>query len=99
MADLLHSLLPADIPGFETLAELALNLRWSWNHSADELWGQLDPEVWALTHNPWVVLQTVSRTKLKALAAEPHFQEKLAALVRTHRQHLEGPAWFQQAHA
>jgi starch phosphorylase len=99
MAHPLHSVVLADIPGFETLAELALNLRWSWNHSADELWGQLDPEVWALTHNPWVVLQTVSRTRLKALAAEPAFQEKLATLVRTHRQHLEGPAWFQQVHA
>jgi starch phosphorylase len=46
MADPLHSFLLADTLGFETLTELALNLRWSWNHAADELWGQLDPEVW-----------------------------------------------------
>jgi hypothetical protein len=29
MADLLHSFLLADIPSFEILTELALNLRWS----------------------------------------------------------------------
>ena len=24
-----------DIPGFDSLVELALNLRWSWNHATD----------------------------------------------------------------
>jgi hypothetical protein len=31
------------------LAEVALNLRWSWNHAADQLWERLDPELWDLT--------------------------------------------------
>ncbi len=30
--------------GIETLTEMALNLRWSWNRSTDELWARLDPE-------------------------------------------------------
>lgn len=47
-----HYYLPRDIDGIEQLFELALDLRWSWNHSADELWGQIDPDVWAMTHNP-----------------------------------------------
>ena len=42
------------------LAELALDMRWSWNHATDEVWRQLDPDLWEITHNPWVVLQTVS---------------------------------------
>lgn len=36
-----YGLLPTDIEGFGALAELALNIRWSWNHAADELWQQL----------------------------------------------------------
>jgi hypothetical protein len=36
----------------DALAELALDLRWSFNHSADKLWEQLDPELSDLTHNP-----------------------------------------------
>ena len=46
--------------GIEALTEIALNLRWSWNRSTDELWAALDPELWAVTRNPWAVLQTVS---------------------------------------
>jgi hypothetical protein len=29
--------------GNEALTEIALNLRWSWNRSTDELWAALDP--------------------------------------------------------
>jgi hypothetical protein len=32
--------------GFEVLEELALNLRSSWNHRADALWEEIDPEMW-----------------------------------------------------
>ena len=54
-----------------SLEELALNVRSSWNHRTDELWARLDPELWALTHNPWAVLQTVSQTRLKQVLTEP----------------------------
>jgi len=58
-------LLAADIEGFKSLAELALDMRSSWNHATDQVWRQLDPVLWELTHNPWVVVQTVSREKLQ----------------------------------
>jgi hypothetical protein len=32
------SLLPTDIAGFDSLAELALDMRWSWNHATDRVW-------------------------------------------------------------
>jgi starch phosphorylase len=98
MSNALTPFLPAGVPGIEDLAELALNLRSTWNHAADEIWGQLEPELWDLTHNPWVVLQTASRTKLEALAARPDFRARVQALVRARRQALEAPGWFQRAH-
>ena len=61
----IYNLLPAEIEGFHPLAELALNMRWSWNHATDEVWRKLDPELWEITHNPWVVLQTVSRDRIE----------------------------------
>ena len=39
----LYSLLPTDLEGFDSLAELALDMRWSWNHATDQVWRQLDP--------------------------------------------------------
>jgi len=56
----LYSLLPTEVEGFDALAELALDMRWSWSHATDQVWKQLDPELWELTQNPWLVLQTVS---------------------------------------
>ncbi|TXH76579.1 alpha-glucan family phosphorylase [Thiobacillus sp.] len=91
-------LLPTDIEGFDPLAELALDMRSSWNHATDPVWRKLDPELWALTRNPWVVLQTVSREKLQGVLADPAFRKSLDALVQTRRNAGEAPAWFQQAH-
>ena len=65
----------ADVAGVEQLVELALDLRSTWEHSADELWGQLDDELWALTHNPWLVLQTVARTRLEEALRDPAFRD------------------------
>jgi len=48
----IYSLLPTEVEGFDSLAELALDMRWSWNHAADEVWRELDPALWDLTHNP-----------------------------------------------
>jgi glycogen phosphorylase len=94
-----HSPLPADIAGFDSLAELALNMRWSWNHATDEVWRRLDPKLWEITHNPWVVLQTVSREQIALVLAEAGFRKSVDDLVQMRRQALEAPAWFQKKHA
>jgi starch phosphorylase len=95
----IYSLLPTEVEGFDSLAELALDLRWSWHHATDEVWRQLDPELWDLTPNPWVVLQTVSRDHLERVLADPAFRKNVDALLRAKRQAVEAPAWFQQNHS
>ena len=77
------NLLPTEIEGFDSLAELALDMRWSWNHATDEVWRQLDPELWEITHNPWVVLQTVSRDQIERVLADPVFRKNVDGLVRS----------------
>jgi len=89
---------PLDTAISDALNDLALDLRWSYNHSADQLWEQLDPELWELTHNPWVLLQTVSREKLQSVTSEPRFQRLLADLHREKTHAEESEAWFQKAH-
>jgi starch phosphorylase len=89
---------PTEVDGFDALAELALDLRWSWNHAADELWQRLDPELWELTHNPWVVLQTVSRDRLKRASVDPQFRDRIGLLARARREAIDSPAWFQHSH-
>ena len=98
MAQPVSMYLPTEPEGIEYLIELALDLRGTWEHAADELWGQLDPELWTLTLNPWAVLQTVSRAKLQALAADPAIRDKAVALVEARRHYLEAPTWFRRWH-
>lgn len=88
-----------DAEGFDTLAELALDMRSSWNHATDPIWRQLDPVLWDITHNPWVVLQTVSREKLQRELADPAFRKNVEDLAQGRRNAAQAPAWFQQAHA
>ena len=73
---------PSDTAVSDALRDLAFDLRWSFNHSADQLWERLDPELWDLTHNPWVVLQTVSRERLQSVTADPNFRKLLVELCR-----------------
>jgi len=94
----IYNLLPTEIEGFDSLAELALDMHWSWNHATDEVWRQLDPELWEITHNPWVVLQTVSRDQIERVLADPAFRKNVDDLLRSKRQAAERPAWFQQKH-
>src|ERR1035437_2672653 len=95
----IYNLLPAGIEGFDSLAELALDMHWSWNHATDEVWRQLDPELWEITHNPWAVLQTVSRDQIERVLADPVFRKHVDGLVQTRRQAVEAPAWFQENHS
>lgn len=86
-----------DVEGYEALAALALDLRWSWNHATDQVWRQLDPVLWDFTHNPWAVLQAVSRDKLRQVSADPVFRKQVTELARGRREAAQAPAWFQQA--
>jgi starch phosphorylase len=93
-----YSFLPTDIEGVDSLAELALDMRWSWNHATDEVWRQLDPALWDFTQNPWVVLQTVSRDQIGRALADLAFRKQVDAFVQARRQAEIAPAWFQQDH-
>ncbi len=94
----LYSFLPTEIEGFDSLAELALDMRWSWNHATDGVWRTLDPILWDLTQNPWVILQTVSRDQIERALGDPAFRKNVDGHLQAKRQAAETPAWFQQKH-
>jgi len=85
-----------EIKGYEFLERLALDLRSSWNHSTDKVWQQLDPNLWEFTHNPWVVLQTVSIEKLEEALSKRQFRAVVEDLVKSRDMQAKTSAWFQQ---
>ena len=86
------------VDGVDALVELALNLHWSWNHAADELWEGLDKALWASTQNPWVILRTVSHEKIKAALGNVEFRHRLDCLLQQNRESYRADAWFQHKH-
>ncbi len=83
--------LPASLKG---LTSLALDLRWNWNHSADELWQMVDPELWQDTGDPWLILETISRKRLETLAADASFLEELQRQLTYRETCMKRQAWF-----
>src|ERR1022692_214071 len=85
--------------GLEMLRRLALDLRWSWNHASDVLWSQIEPDLWSQTHNPWVILQTVSPQRLAQKLQDVAFREAVERLAGRAQQANQASAWFQQNHS
>jgi starch phosphorylase len=58
------------------LGELAYNLWWTWNPSAQRLFYRIDFALWErLNHNPLVYLASLGRTELNAAAQNPFYLE------------------------
>jgi starch phosphorylase len=93
-----YYLIPPLPDGLEGLAELALDLRWSWSHATDPLWERIDPDLWNLTRNPWLILQSISSTHLQTLADDPAFKRQLKQHLQQLQEDAQGPDWFTQAH-
>ncbi len=87
-----------DLPApLAALRELALDLRWTWSHEADELWARVDDVLWRGTRNPWTVLEDVSAQRLAELAADAGFVAHLDRLVAARRAYLTERSWFAEA--
>ncbi len=54
-----YNLLTTEIEVFDSLAELALEMHWSWEHSTGEVWRRAESQTVGNHDTPWVVLQTV----------------------------------------
>lgn len=92
-----YDVLRPDLPDeISELFQLALDLRWSWNHVADDLWRYIDPDLWTLTQNPWLILQTVSRARLRDLARDDTFLSLLKTLRQEQLRALSSPGWLEQ---
>ncbi|MGR9045001.1 MAG: alpha-glucan family phosphorylase [Gammaproteobacteria bacterium] len=87
---------PELLQKLDGLPELALDCNFSWSHRADEIWHELNGNLWHQTRNPWLVLQAASNTRLEKLAKDEKFCRQLTSIVAEHRQSLVEKRWFQQ---
>jgi starch phosphorylase len=78
------------------LQEIAMNLRWSWDNRARDLFRWVDPDAWdASSGDPLKVLGTVSRQRFDALARDRAFMEFMREVHLEFRNYVESERWFQ----
>ncbi len=91
--------LPRKLPEkLKGLAELAVDMRWSWDRQAEELWRKIDTEMWDATGNPWFILESVSQKKLDELSKDESFLCQIDEQLKRMKEAHEQPAWFQKTH-
>lgn len=95
----MYALLNPLPPNLRALIPLALDLRWTWCHSGDALWQQVDGARWASTRNPWLTLQAVSEQHLAKLSTDPLFCAELVRLDAERQRYLTSPSWYDRRHS
>lgn len=83
-------------PELEGLTDLALDLRWTWSHAADQLWQGLSPTVWERTENPWLILLSLSDRRIAELANDQAFRAQLDEILAARDEYLNGSTWYKE---
>ncbi|AIY47658.1 glycosyltransferase family 1 protein [Mycolicibacterium fortuitum] len=79
------------------LERLSINLRWSWHKPTQDLFAELDPELWQQTNgDPVALLGAVSPRRLDELAGDEAFLNRLDELAADLDNYLSRPLWYQQ---
>ncbi len=90
--------IPALPPRLEGLAELAVNLAWSWHRQARGLFRRIDDVAWRDSqHNPILLLQRVPFARLEVLARDADFcahYDDVMAWLEMERSNTLG--WFHE---
>ncbi len=80
---------------FERVAELAMNLQWTWNTETQRLFAALDPVLWRATnHNPITTLASLSPQRRDVLASDAAFLSQLRQCEQRLREYRRGQTWF-----
>jgi glycogen phosphorylase/synthase len=67
-----------DVPkSLEALQELSMNLWWSWNYEAEELFELVDKNLWKKLNNPISLLQSLTLEQMRELEDNEEFLKKL----------------------
>jgi starch phosphorylase len=81
------------------LQELAMNMWFSWNWEAIQLFIRLDPELWKKScQNPVLMLDSLSQADLNRASTDESFVSYLDRVYQRFREYISTPAWFDKYH-
>jgi glycogen phosphorylase len=84
--------LPDELKG---LRDIAMDLRWTWDHDAIDLFKRMDPALWRdLGHNPIKLLSEIPQEKLKLLAEDEAFLSHLMRVSHHLTSYKQMNSWY-----
>jgi starch phosphorylase len=91
---------PSLPPLLEPLLGIALNLRWSWDHAAIQLFRRLDEDLWETSgHNPVLLLGMVDQLALETAASDDSFLAHMRGVDETLKRYVSGEGnWYGREH-
>jgi starch phosphorylase len=94
-----YRVLPAIPPTLAPLGELAMNLRWSWDHDTIGLFRRMDRDAWEKSgHNPRLMLGSIDQVRLEELEADEAFLAHMRRVHASLRDYLQIPGWCARRH-
>lgn len=86
----IFNVIPKLPEGLEDLWQLAYNFRFSWCGYTDNVFKQIDQQLWSTTsHNPLLFLHLVDPKRLETVAKDPFFQSQLKLTIETLNEYFE----------
>ena len=83
-------------PPLQPLGALIRNLRWSWHPASQDLFADIDRQLWArFEGDPLKLLGAVSVSRLEELAADESFLARMHGLAADLDHYLQDPRWYQ----
>lgn len=77
-----------------SLRELARDLSIHWTGANDGIWRSLNQELWRLTRNPTLVLNTISASALRVHCEVPEYRAQVQAMMAGRQRALAAPSWL-----
>ncbi len=82
-----------------SLHKLAMNFRWTWDLRAQEVFAEVDPQLWEqVEHNPLQLLRRLSPERQKRLASDKLFLGKLKMAEDDLDRYMSASTWFDENH-
>ncbi len=86
-------------PELKPLQEIAMNLWFSWNWEAVQLFIRLNPDLWERSYqNPVLMLGSLSQRELDEAARDESFVANVQRVHQNLVRYLKAPGWFPEAH-
>ncbi|QDQ43104.1 alpha-glucan phosphorylase-like protein [Methylacidiphilum kamchatkense Kam1] len=84
--------LPEELKGLE---DIASDMLWHTVSGSRRLWRKVNPQLWEATSNPWFILESLSKERMKELSQDEEFLSLFHCQLEERKRYFEEKTWFE----